>query len=154
MNLGPPTTYHNSRIHITNSLTFLRNSDRIALSRDSVKSQGFSTHLLDHAIRARREARERKRLEILEGALLSLDRLSREIGFEEAYLFGSITKPYHFSGRSDLDIGFIGLKDENFFRAMAFLSHELGTEVDIVQLESYRMAGKIKNEGIKWRRKG
>ena len=119
-----------------------------------MKSQGFSTYLLDRATRARREANERKRLELLDVALLSLNRLSREVGFEVAYLFGSVTKPYHFSGSSDIDVGFIGLKDEDFFRAMAFLSHELGTEVDIVQLESYRMTGKIKKEGIKWRRKG
>ena len=119
-----------------------------------MKSQGFSTHLLDRAIRARREASERKRLELLEEALLSLGRLSKVIAFEEAYLFGSITKPFYFSGRSDIDIGFNGLKDENFFRAMAFLSDELGTEVDIVQLESYRMAGRIKKEGIRWRREG
>ena len=119
-----------------------------------MKPHGFSTHLLDRAIKARREANERKRSELLEGALLCLGRLSKEIAFEEAYLYGSITKPYHFSSRSDIDIGFIGLKDEDFFRAMAFVSHELGTEVDIVQLESYRMTGKVKKEGIRWRRKG
>lgn len=119
-----------------------------------MKPQGFSTHLLDHAIRVRREASERKRLELLEGASLSFGRLSKKIAFEEAYLFGSITKPYHFSDRSDIDVGFIGLKDENFFRAMAVLSNELGKEVEVVQLEGHRMAEKIKREGIRWTKQG
>jgi predicted nucleotidyltransferase len=122
--------------------------------KKAVKLQGFSTHLLDQAIRDRKEAREKQRLDLLRDALWALDKLTHQIAFDEAYLFGSITKPYHFSNASDLDIGFIGLKDEDFFRAIAFLSRELGTEVDVVQLEGYRMAEKIKKEGKRWRREG
>lgn len=119
-----------------------------------MKREGFSTHLLDEAIKARRKEGEIRRLDLLKRALLSLDRLSREIPFDEAYLFGSITRPYHFFSNSDLDIGFIGLKDANFFRAMAFLSRELDVDVEIIQLEGHKMAERIKKEGIRWRKKG
>ena len=121
--------------------------------KKAVKLQGFSTHLLDQAIRDRKEAREKRRLDLLRDALWALDKLTHQIAFDEAYLFGSITKPYHFSNASDLDIGFIGLKDEDFFRVMAFLSQEIGIEVEVVQLERHRMMEKIKGEGIRWRRK-
>ncbi len=119
--------------------------------KKTLKQEGFSTHLLDQAIRNRKEAGEKRRLELLKDVLSALDRLSHKIVFDDAYLFGSITKPYHFSSASDLDIGFIGLRDEDFFRVMAFLSDELDIDVEIVQLENHRLAKKIKKEGIKWR---
>jgi predicted nucleotidyltransferase len=90
---------------------------------------------------------------VMEKILTAIDRLSREIAFEEAYLFGSVTKPFRFSERSDIDIGFIGLDDRHYFRVMSYISEETGRNVDIVQLEDHRLADKIKRGGIRWRRK-
>ena len=112
----------------------------------------FNTALLDDAIEKNRKRQEELRLGMIEKILTAIDKLSEEIAFKEAYLFGSVTKPFRFSERSDIDIGFIGLDNRHFFRAMSYLSEEAGLDVDIVQLEDCRLAGKIKAEGIRWRK--
>jgi len=114
----------------------------------------FSTYLLDKVIEDKKREKENLRLRLVEAAFHALDRLSREIHFEEAYLFGSITKPYRFSTESDIDIGFVGLRDGDFFRAMAFISREIGFDVDVIQLEGHKLEQKVKKEGMKWKRKG
>lgn len=115
-------------------------------------SQKFSTHLVDKVIAESQERREQQRVEKLAVLLTALNQLSTRMPFQEAYIFGSLTKPYQFSVDSDIDIGFVGLRDEDFFRAMAFLSHELGTEVDILQLEGHRLRQKVIKGGIHWKR--
>ncbi len=115
---------------------------------------GYITALLDEAIEKKRKEQEELRLHMIEKILTAIDRLSKEITFEEAYVFGSVTKPFRFSERSDIDIGFIGLDDRQFFKAMSYISEETGCDVDIVQLEDHRLADKIKRGGIRWRRNG
>ena len=114
----------------------------------------FSTHLLDRALAKERLKREERRRERLTDVFRALDELSSRISFEEAYIFGSLVKPYRYFDNSDVDIAFVGLKDEDFFQAMAFLSRELGTEVDILQLEGHPLWEKILREGIRWKRSG
>ena len=114
---------------------------------------GFSTALLDEAIEKKKKAQEVNRLQMLEKAGRALDSLSREIPFEEAFLFGSVTEPFGFSERSDVDVAFVGLHDGHFIRAMSFLSAELRVDVDIVQLETHRLGEKIKREGARWKKK-
>ena len=115
-------------------------------------SQKFSTQLLDKATADLRRRREQQRLDRLSAAFAALERLSARISFREAYIFGSLTKPHQFRTGSDTDIGFIGLEDKEFFPALAFLLHELGTEVDILQLEGHRLREKVISEGIYWKR--
>jgi len=110
----------------------------------------FSTDLLDLILEQEKKEREELRLQLLEKLFNTLDKLHCEIPFEEAYLFGSIIKPYKFQKDSDVDIGFIGLKDEHFFKAMSFISREISRDVDVIQLEGYRLAEKIKRDGIRW----
>ena len=118
-----------------------------------VAKVGYVTALLDEIIEKKRKGQEELRLHVIEKILAILDRLSGEIAFEEAYLFGSVTKPFRFSEISDIDIGFIGLDDRHFFRVMSCISEETGCDVDIVQLEEHRLEDKIKRGGIRWRRK-
>ncbi len=113
----------------------------------------FSTHILDEAIEQKNKKREKLRLQLMEKLFETFDKLSSDISFNEAYLFGSITKPYKFTEESDIDIGFIGLKDEYYFKAMSCISREIRADVDVIQLEGHRLAEKIKKEGIKWIRK-
>ncbi|MBM3310127.1 MAG: nucleotidyltransferase domain-containing protein [Candidatus Aminicenantes bacterium] len=81
--------------------------------------------------------------------------LSREISFGEAILFGSLTKKGKFADESDIDIAFAGLADADFFRAQAFLSRDLGCEVDVVQIEnSGRLKNKIREDGVRWKKRG
>jgi uncharacterized protein len=114
---------------------------------------GYSTFLLDEATERKRHTREELRLHLLEKLDHALYALSGEIPFEDAFLFGSITRPFRFSETSDVDVAFVGLQDADFFRTMSFLSAELGVEVDIVQIESHRLGEKIKREGARWRRR-
>lgn len=116
-------------------------------------SPKVSTYLLDKAIERGKKEREELRLHLIDNAFNALYKLSLTVPFIEAYLFGSIAKPYGFVRGSDIDIGFIGLKDEYFFKTMSFLSRELGVDVDIIQLEGHRLEEKVKREGIKWTRK-
>lgn len=110
----------------------------------------FSTHLLDEALARKRREREDLRPMILTQALLALDELSQEIPFSEAYLFGSVAKPHRFREDSDVDVAILGLPDEHFFRAMAFLSARLGRDVDLIELEACPFAERVKKEGIRW----
>lgn len=112
----------------------------------------YSTSLLDEVIEKRKVEQEHQRLLMVERIFSIINRLSGEIAFEEAYLFGSVTKPFRFSERSDIDAGFVGLKNSHFFKMMSMLSEATGHDVDIVQLEDHRLADKIKREGIRWRR--
>lgn len=115
--------------------------------------QKFSTHLLDRAIARSQEERERQRLDKLAATFKALNQLATQVSFHECYLFGSLIKPDKFRPGSDIDIGFMGLKDEDFFSAMSFLSRELGVEVDVFQLEQHRLKDKVTSEGMKWNRK-
>ena len=113
----------------------------------------FSTVLIDKTIARKRKEREAKRLQFIERLFDILRRLSKSVSFDEAYIFGSVIKPHRFSELSDIDVSFIGLKDEDFFKTMSFISNEIGLEVDVIQLEGHRLADKIKREGIRWTQK-
>ena len=133
------------------------NYHRVCVNKELVGEgimKGFSTPLLDRALAKERERKEQRRKEFLEAVFQALEELSHEVPFEEVYIFGSLAKPYRYSGDSDVDVAFLGLKDEDFFRAMAFLSRKLGTEVDVLQLEGHRLREKILKEGIRWKRSG
>jgi len=114
----------------------------------------FPTRILDQAIAKERERREQQRQARLGAVFRALEELSRWVPFQEAYIFGSLAKPYRYFNESDIDVAFVGLRDEDFFQAMAFLSRELGCEVDVLQLEGHRLREKILKEGIRWKRSG
>ncbi|MCS6936252.1 MAG: nucleotidyltransferase domain-containing protein [Candidatus Bipolaricaulota bacterium] len=113
-------------------------------------SAKFSTHILDRALERRRERREQLRQELIHTVYEALAELSQEVIFTEAYLFGSLTRPERFSEESDIDIAFVGLRDEDFFRALAFLLDRLARDVDIVQVERHPRKDQIIREGIRW----
>lgn len=110
----------------------------------------FSTFILDRAIEDKKKEREALRLRLLDKVLETLGGLARVIPILEAYVFGSVSRPFGYRENSDIDIAVIGLKDEDFFKAMAFLSEAIGVDVDVVQMEGHRLADTIKREGIKW----
>lgn len=43
-----------------------------------------------------------------------------------------------------------GLRDKDLFPTLAYLSHELGSEVDIIQLEGHLLAEKVVRDRINW----
>lgn len=113
----------------------------------------FSTALIDKTINRKIKEGEERRQLLIERLLYVLQMLSKSVFFNEAYIFGSLIKPYRFSDLSDIDIGFIGLKDEDFFNTMSFISSQIGLEVDIIQLEGHRLADKMMREGVRWTQK-
>jgi len=113
----------------------------------------FSTVLIDKAINRKRNEDEARRLQCIARLFDILRNLSKCVFFNEAYIFGSVVKPHGFSELSDIDIGFIGLKDEDFFKAMSFISSQIGLEVDVIQLEGHRLADKVMREGVRWTQK-
>lgn len=110
----------------------------------------FSTTILDRAIEQNKNEQEALRLRMLDMVFEALSGMTRAIPFREAYVFGSVIRPFGYRKGSDVDVAFTGLQNEDFFKAMAFLSGEIGVDVDVVQLESNRLAEKIRREGIKW----
>jgi predicted nucleotidyltransferase len=118
------------------------------------RTERFSTHLLDRALVREREGREQQRHKQIAAVLKALDALSHRISFEQAYIFGSLAKPYRYFEDSDVDIAFVGLKDQDFFQTIAFLSGELDREVDVLQLEDHPLRDKVMREGIKWKKGG
>lgn len=105
------------------------------------------TALLDAYKRAQRQKTEILRRGMIEKIHEAISELSKEVHFKSAYIFGSVLKQW-FSDESDIDIAFEGLKDKDFFKAMAFLSRYLERDVDVVQLEGHRLRDKIMKEGI------
>jgi len=105
----------------------------------------------DIAVQEKRVKREEERLRILQRTKNALILLAKDIKFSQAYIFGSLICPYRFKDKSDVDIGFFGLADEDFFRAMALLSREIGRDVDVIQLENHPLKDRIqKREIIEW----
>ncbi|MCS7279941.1 MAG: nucleotidyltransferase domain-containing protein [Thermodesulfobacteriaceae bacterium] len=108
--------------------------------------------LIQRVYQQKRNERERLRLKILKKTFLALEELSKEVSFKEAYLFGSITKPYRFRPNSDVDLAFLELEKDKLFYTVAFLSNFLEREVDVVELERVSFKKKIFTEGIKWKK--
>lgn len=107
--------------------------------------------LMRKYLRLEAEMRERKRRELLARTISALNKLSSRVKFRGAYIFGSITKPYMFFDSSDVDIAFLGLEEDKLFFTVAFLSEEIGRDVDVIELEKAPFKDKILREGIRWR---
>ncbi|MFH0798590.1 MAG: nucleotidyltransferase domain-containing protein [Pseudomonadota bacterium] len=112
-----------------------------------------STKLRDEIVKAKARAREARRLEYLGRVMSVLDRFSVHRCFDEAFVFGSVAREGGFDGASDIDIAFSGLRDEDVIMATAYLSNELGVDVDVVRLEGHRFADKIRTGGVKWKKR-
>ncbi len=110
--------------------------------------------LLNKYLKKIEQEKEKKRLELLQKAKEALNKLSDEISFEKAYIFGSILKNKKFYYDSDIDIAVCGLEDKDFFYFMSRASDILGRDVDIVQIETHRLKDKIIKGGLVWKKEG
>lgn len=105
--------------------------------------------------RSRREKQarlERRRLAALQEVLAALETLSRKYTWEEAYLFGSLTRPGRFGPESDVDIAVAGLSKFDHYAFVGHISNLLDRTVDVVRLEECPFAEKIAREGIPWKK--
>lgn len=110
----------------------------------------FDTHLLDEALARRRIVLERERQAALASVLRLLEELGPRYGIRRAYIFGSITRPGHFTEASDVDIAVEPMGPEHFFAAMSAFALALGREVDLVELDKCHFAYRIRERGIEW----
>lgn len=113
-------------------------------------AMGSQPYVLKKKLEEKRRQRERLRIETL--TRLKEDLQKSPIPFDAAYIFGSVTKPGQFHEAPDVDVGFLDLKDEDFFAMASYLALELEQDVDVVQLENHRLREKIQMEGIRWTR--
>ncbi len=111
-----------------------------------------TTYLFDKVSGQKKLQRERDRVAMVKRIYRALIDMSDIISFKDALLFGTIIKPFRFFKESDVDIGFYGLRDDDYFKAMAYLSNCLNREVDIIQLEGHKLCDKIAKEGMRWKR--
>ncbi|MBD2072307.1 nucleotidyltransferase domain-containing protein [Leptolyngbya sp. FACHB-671] len=112
----------------------------------------FETNLLDAALTRRREDNEAQRLATIEQAIHWLETEGEQYGINEAYLFGSVTRPYRFTDNSDVDVAVEQFNPEDFFVAMAALSETLERDIDLVDLSKCHFAHRIRQQGMVWRR--
>ncbi len=114
----------------------------------------FSTALLDAALERRRALNEQKRLETFARVTAWLETQGASYDIQQAYLFGSITRPYQFSEHSDVDVAAENIRPDRFFEAMASLSESVERDVDLVELLKCPFTAKIRQQGIQWNRNG
>ena len=96
------------------------------------------------------QEQERIRQEVLQSVYQALNQLSEEYSWDEAFIFGSVTRPGKFSDVSDIDIGIQGLNRFLLYQFVGKISMLLDRDVDVVRLEECRFAEKIMNRGIRW----
>ncbi len=111
--------------------------------------------LVQRALKKNKEQREVMRRDVLVNVFQAIEQLAAQTPFGDVFVFGSVAKPYTFTEKSDVDVGFWHLEDKHYFFTMAFLSRELERDVDVIQLENApeRLRSTILREGITWRPK-
>ena len=111
----------------------------------------FDTTLLDQAIAQRRAKAEIARCKTLADTQNFLGQWGAQYGIRRAYLFGSVTRPHHFTPDSDVDLAVEMDDNRQLFEAMSMLALVLGREVDMVELRNCHFARRIQQEGIEWK---
>ena len=99
----------------------------------------------------RKASLERQRLAVLKEVPAALEALSRKYAWEEAYVFGSLTRPGRFGPESDIDIAVAGLDKLVHYAFVGDIFNILNRSVDVVRLEDCPFAQKIVREGMPWK---
>ena len=72
------------------------------------------------------------------------------IPLAEAYVFGSVVRPYAFDSHSDVDVAVHALSPRDYFSLKTHLEARVLRDVDLVELESCRFSDAIKGIGQRW----
>ncbi|MDI6751348.1 MAG: hypothetical protein QME07_00590 [bacterium] len=108
--------------------------------------------IIKEVYRKKAEKMELLRKGLLQDTFSAISEFKKATEFKEAYIFGSLSMPYHFGESSDIDIAFSGLSSDKLPLAIAFLSRKIEREVNVVVMEKVHFAKKITERGIKWKR--
>ncbi|NJK56507.1 MAG: nucleotidyltransferase domain-containing protein [Pleurocapsa sp. SU_5_0] len=110
----------------------------------------FKTYFLDEAITRRKQILEQERQTTLEQVKQWLTDNGHKYGIEQAYLFGSLISPHHFTQQSDVDVAVESIAAEDLFMAMTALAEAVGRDVDLIELPKCPFAHRIRQEGVLW----
>ena len=116
------------------------------------RNTSFDISIWKRGLIARRHARSRRRLQVVEKVWRAIERLSHTYKWNDLYIFGSAAKSDRFGNASDIDIGIEGLDKFLHYRFIADLSRLIGREVDVVRLEDCNFMDAIKTRGIRWKK--
>jgi predicted nucleotidyltransferase len=99
---------------------------------------------------AKREAAESVRRRTLERLAAWLDSNAARFGVGRVAIFGSITRPYGFGARSDIDLA-LSCGDARLRDLFASaVEQDIGRAVDTVPLDECRFAPAIAEEAVWW----
>lgn len=112
----------------------------------------MSLEIIKKVYEEKSKNRERTRVETLERVKTALAELSEEVSFKKAYIFGSVTTPYRFTDRSDVDLAFSALAEDRLFYVTGRLSRSLERDVNVVDLDELRFREKILKTGVEWKK--
>jgi predicted nucleotidyltransferase len=103
-------------------------------------------------LKRREERRMQRREELRMAARQRLrDALHQLAPGEKVLLFGSVTRPYAFHQRSDVDIAFVEEpRDISRFGLQARLEEMVRHPIDLIVLPECRFSRKIEREGEPW----
>ena len=90
------------------------------------------------SLRRRLEAEKEKHYKLflkLRKHIPAIVEIGAAFNVEQIVLFGSITDKEHFSEISDIDIGLIGIKAEEFFKLYSQLTERIEWPIDLVDLD-------------------
>src|SRR5262245_20857434 len=103
--------------------------------------------LLEKIKQRRWEHREELRQQVRQRLKEALEQLAPG---EQIFLFGSVTRPYAFHDRSDVDIAFVEEPKQSRYRLQAKLEEIIHHSVDLIVLSECRFRKKIEREGEAW----
>jgi predicted nucleotidyltransferase len=110
----------------------------------------FSTSKLDQVLSDRSLKNEQDRQILLQKTKEWLNQNAHQYGMTSAYIFGSVTRPYRFHRRSDVDLAVETIDQDQFCLVISLLATFLEREVDLIQLKHCHFANKIRQTGILW----
>lgn len=106
----------------------------------------FDTSLWEKALEDEYTRREEDRLQLLRHAEATLPVYFADKRVQAVYLTGSLLREGQFRDFSDVDIAVEGL-GENYFEVLVQLEDLLDRQVDLIELESSRLASAIRQKG-------
>jgi len=110
----------------------------------------YPTPLLDQIQAQHRQQNEQERLATLAKITSWLESNAHSYGIFEAYIFGSVTRPYGFTQLSDVDVAVEQIHPQLFFPAIADLSEQVERDVDLIELSKCHFSNLLRQKGIKW----
>ena len=110
----------------------------------------MTTDRLDQLMQKKRDRYERDRQQALQKVRVWLNQNGADYGIQEAFIFGSVTRPGHFHDNSDVDIAVVQIKPEKYCIAISFISEWLERDVDLIELPKCPFQHRIRELGIRW----